>query len=167
MAGVKVTDLTPLATADPTDIMYIVDTTANQSKQIEVQDIYSGMPQFASGGWNPTPTNTGGTNASVVIQGGNYSRVDSVVTCSLFLDVQMDAAETGAEFELNLPVASDFTNAKNAFGIVAYSNVSDGELVNWVISANTTSDKIVIIVTSVTNGHNFQSLYVVLQYVIL
>ena len=167
MAGVKVTDLTSTSTAAATDVFYIVDTGSNTSKQIEVQDIYSGMPQFASGAWNPTPTNTGGTNASVVIQGGNYSRVDSVVTCSLFLDVEMDAAETGAEFELNLPVASDFTNAKNAFGIVAYSNVSDGELANWVISANTTSDKIVIIVTSVTNGHNFQSLYVVLQYLVL
>ena len=53
MAGVKVTDLTTLGAADATDVMYIVDTSANQSKQIEVQDIYSGMPQFESGSFTP------------------------------------------------------------------------------------------------------------------
>ncbi len=33
MAGVKVTDLTTLGAADATDVMYIVDTSANQSNQ--------------------------------------------------------------------------------------------------------------------------------------
>jgi hypothetical protein len=66
-----------------------------------------------------------------------------------------------------LPIASDFTNAKNAFGIIAYSAVGNAELDVWVISANTTSNKIVIDVSSVTNAHSFQSLYAILQYVII
>jgi hypothetical protein len=167
MAGIKVTDLPVLGAAASDDVFYIVDTSTNTSKQIEVQDIFGGIPDIESGQWNPTPTNTGGTNPIVTIQGGNYSRVGGVVTCSLFLDVEMDAAENTAQFELDLPIASDFTNAKNAFGILAYSEVGNAELDGWIISANTTNNKIVIEVTSVTNAHSFQSLYAVLQYVII
>lgn len=120
-----------------------------------------------NGAWNPTPTNTGGTNPNVSIQGGNYSRVGGVVTCSLFFDVDMDAAENTAQFELDLPIPSNFTNAKNAFGIIAYSAVGNAELDGWLISANTTSNKIIIDVSSVTNTHSFQSLYAILQYVVI
>jgi len=164
MAGIKVTDLPVLA---PDDVFYIVDTSTNTSKQIAVEDIVGGIPDIESGQWNPTPTNTGGTNPTVTIQGGNYSRVGGVVTCSLFLDVEMDAAENTAQFELDLPISSDFTNAKNAFGIIAFSAVGSGEFDGWLISANTTSNKIVIDVISVTNGYVFQSLYAILQYVII
>jgi hypothetical protein len=167
MAGIKVTDLPVLGAAAPDDVMYIVDTSTNTSKQIAVEDIVGGIPDIESGAWNPTPTNTGGTNPSVVIQGGNYSRVGGVVTCSLFFDLDMDAAESTAQFELDLPIASDFTNAKNAFGVIAYSAVGNGELGAWLISANTTSNKIVIEVTSVTTGFSFQSFYTILQYVII
>jgi hypothetical protein len=167
MAGIKVTDLPVLGAAASDDVFYIVDTSTNTSKQIEVQDIFGGIPDIESGSWNPTPTNTGGTNPIVTIQGGNYSRVGGVVTCSLFFDLEMDAAENNAQFELNLPIASDFTNAKNAFGIIAYSGVGDGELGGWVIYSNTTNNKIVISVSSVTNAHPFQSLYAILQYVII
>lgn len=167
MAGIKVTDLPVLGAAAPDDVFYIVDTSTNTSKQIEVQDIFGGIPDIESGQWNPTPTNIGGTNPIVSIQGGNYSRVGGVVTCSLFFDLEMDAAENNAQFELDLPITSDFTNAKNAFGVIAYSAVGNGELTTWSISANTTTNKIEIDVTSVTSGHSFQSLYVILQYVII
>ena len=167
MAGIKVTDLPVLGAAAPDDVMYIVDTSTNTSKQINVEDIVGGIPDIESGAWNPTPANTGGTNPTVTIQGGNYSRVGGVVTCSLFLDVEMDAAENAADFELILPVASDFTNAKNAFGIIAYNNPTSDELQGWGISANVSNNKITVFVGSLSNGHSFQSLYAVLQYVIL
>jgi hypothetical protein len=167
MAGVKVTDLTTLATADPTDIMYIVDTTANQSKQIEVQDIYSGMPQLDSGTWNPTPTNISGTNAVVTIIKGNYSRVGDVVTCSLLFQLNMDAAENISFFTLTLPIASNFAFAKDAFGIISYSNLGDGELVGFNITADSTNDLIGIDVTSLTNGASYQFLTALIQYVVI
>ena len=167
MAGIKVTDLPVLGAAASDDVFYIVDTSTNTSKQIEVQDIFGVIPDIESGQWNPTPTNIGGTNPTISIQGGNYSRVGGVVTCSLFFDLDMDAAESLAQFELDLPIASDFTNAKNAFGIIAYSGVGNGELDGWIISANTTSNKIQIEVNSVTTGFSFQSFYAILQYVII
>jgi hypothetical protein len=41
MAGIKVTDLPVLGAAAPDDVMYIVDTSTNTSKQIAVEDISS------------------------------------------------------------------------------------------------------------------------------
>ena len=167
MAGVKVTDLTTLGAADPTDVLYIVDTSTNTSKQIEVQNLVGGLPDIESGAWNPTPTNTGGTNPVVGILRGNYSRVGTVVTCSLFIDLQMDAAETVGTFTLDLPIASNFTNAKDAFGIVSFSDIGVGEFQSFGISADVAGNQIEISVESLTAGTPFQFLYAVLQYVII
>lgn len=117
MAGVKVTDLTTLGAADPTDVFYIVDTTANQSKQIEVQDIYSGMPQFDSGTYSATVANeTGGTVDSTNYE-GIYSRVGNVVTFTIIIDITMDGGSDTIDFNLSVPIASAFTGQKQAFGV--------------------------------------------------
>lgn len=166
MAGVKVTDLGVLGTAAADDVLYIVETSTNTSKQIEVQNLVGGLPDIESGTWNPTPTNVIGS-PTVTVLNGNYSRVGSVVTCSIFLDVTMGTAENQCTFGLDLPIASDFAQAKNAFGILAYQQVGDGELVAWGIAADTATDKINIDLESVTDEFNYQYLYAVLQYVII
>ncbi len=165
MAGVKVTDLTTLGTADAADIMYIVDTSANQSKQIEVQNLYAGMPQFESGAFTPTVSDE--TNNVVVtpIQ-AFYQRVDSVVNCSYYLEVALDTGQTNGTFNLSLPVASDFTQAKQLFGIVAH-NADPSELVSWDLSADTTNDKCSVSVESVSTEYGYQYIYIVAQYEVL
>jgi hypothetical protein len=162
MAGVKITDLGTLTTAVDADLLYIVDVSDTSqspegtSKQIELGNIIS------SGNW--TPVVSGETySESVTIQGANYSRVGSIVTCSLMIDVQLDGGETQADFQFSLPVASDFTNAKDAFGIIA-SNGDITEFVSWDLNANTTTNKIAISVQSTTAGILYQFLYVMLQY---
>jgi len=166
MAGIKVTDLPVLGAAAPDDVMYIVDTSTNTSKQIAVEDIVGGIPDIESGSWNPTTTNVSGS-PTVSVLAGNYSRVGSVVTCSLFLDVTMGVAESVCEFRLDLPIASNFAAAKDAFGIIAYNKATDGELVNWNIKANTSTDDISIELESVTDEFNYQYIYAILQYVII
>jgi hypothetical protein len=167
MAGVKVTDLPSLGTAASDDIMYIVDTSTNTSKQIEVQNLVGGLPDIESGAWNPTPTNIGGTNAIFNSIRGNYSRVGTVVTCSLLIDLGMGTGETLSNFELDLPISSNFTSNKDAFGIISQTNLGDGELAAFNISANISNNKIGIEITSLTAEHGFQFLIVVLQYVIV
>jgi hypothetical protein len=122
----------------------------------------------SSGTWIPTVTNAG-TNPIVAVLGGNYSRVDNVVTCSLFLSVTMDVAETQAVFTLTLPIPSDFTQPKNAFGVLAYngSAVAISELTDWGIAADTTAKEVAINMSSLTPGNNFQYTYLMFQYVIL
>ena len=123
MAGVKVTDLTPLATAASDDIFYIVDTSSNTSKQIEVQDIYSGMPQFASGTYTPVVSNET-NNSTITIEGGLYSRVGDIVTVSIKLIVQLDTGETETSFNLSLPISTAFTDREELIGtFVAFPSV--------------------------------------------
>jgi len=165
MAGVKVTDLTTLGAADATDVMYIVDTSANQSKQIELQNIYSGMPQFESGTFTPTVSNET-YNEVVIPLATYYSRVNDVVNCTYYLEVQLDASELTAQFELSLPVATNFANIKDLIGIIAHnSNVS--ELSGWGISANTVNNTAEISLSAVTTGYNYQYIYITVQYLVL
>jgi hypothetical protein len=49
MAGVKVTDLTTLGTAASDDVMYIVDTSTNTSKQIEVGNVVNLQTAYDNG----------------------------------------------------------------------------------------------------------------------
>jgi spore germination protein YaaH len=164
MAGVKVTDLTTLGTADAADIMYIVDTSANQSKQIEVQNLYAGMPQFESGSFTPTITDE--VDCTVTPIQAFYQRVDNVVNCSYFLQVDLDTGETNGTFNLSLPVASNFTQPKQLFGIVAHNN-NPTELVSWNLSADTTNDKCTVSVQSVSTAYGYQFIYIVAQYEVL
>jgi hypothetical protein len=164
MAGVKVTDLTTLGTADPADVMYIVDSSSNQSKQIEVQNIYSGMPQFESGAFTPTVSDEVDCNVTPIQ--AFYQRVDNIVNCSYFLNVVLDTGETTGAFNLSLPLASDFTQPKQLFGIVAH-NADPSELVSWGLSADTTNDKCSVSVESSTTAYNYQYIYIVAQYEVL
>jgi hypothetical protein len=166
MAGIKVTDLPVLGAAAPDDVMYIVDTSTNTSKQINVEDIVGGIPDIESGQWNPTPTNVVGSPTVNVIS-GNYSRVGTVVTCSLFLDVALAAAENGCTFTLDIPIASSFTTVRDAFGIIAYNGLTPSELNLWNIKANIATNDISIELESVTDEFSFNYIYAILQYVII
>ena len=165
MAGVKVTDLITLGTADPADVFYIVDSSSNQSKQIEVQNIYSGMPQFESGSFTPTVSDETNNVLVTPIQ-AFYQRIDNVVNCSYYLEVQLDTGETTGTFNLSLPVASNFAQAKQLFGIVAH-NSDPTELVSWALSADTVNDKCSVSVESTTTAYGYQFIYIVAQYEIL
>lgn len=165
MAGIKVTDLTPTSTADSNDIMYIVDTSSNTSKQIEVGDIYSGMPQFESGSFTPVVSNE--TFSEVVTPlAAYYSRVNDVVNCTYFLDVALDAAQTQAAFELSLPVASNFSNVKDLVGIISH-DADASELPTWALTANTVNNTANVGLTAATTGYNYQYIYITVQYLVL
>jgi hypothetical protein len=71
MAGVKVTDLNTLGTAASDDVMYIVDTSTNESKQIEVGNIVNLQTAYDNG-------NT--VNSNVVIIDNNDFIVGANIT---------------------------------------------------------------------------------------
>ena len=79
----------------------------------------------------------------------------------------MGVAENICEFRLDLPIVSDFAQEKNAFGIIGYNTASDGELVNWNVKANTSTDDISIELESVTDEFAYEYIYAILQYVII
>ena len=165
MAGVKVTDLPALGTAAPDDILYIVDTTADQSRKIEVQDIYSGMPQFESGEFTVVPS---GENDCIITPiRGLYSRVDNIVTCTINIDVTITNGVDVCSFNIAPPVASNFLVAKDCAGIVSLNSDPLSRLVYFGISADFTYNEIRVEIQSTTIDDNFQNVVINLQYIIL
>ena len=164
MAGVKVTDLTTLGTADPTDIMYIVDTTANQSKQIEVQNIYDGLPQFESGEFTVVPS--GENDCTITPIRGLYSRVGNIVTCTINIEVQITNSVDVCSFNFAPPVASNFAVAKDCAGIVSINTDPLSRLVYFAIQADATYNEVRVEIQSTTIDDTFQNVVINLQYII-
>ena len=165
MAGVKVTDLTALGTAAADDILYIVDTTADQSRKIEVQDIYSGMPQFESGEFTVVPS--GENDCTLTPIRGLYSRVNNIVTCTINTEVQITNGVDVCSFNIAPPVASNFAVAKDCAGIVSLNMEPLSRLVYFGISADFTFNEIRVEIQSTTIDDNFQNVVINVQYIIL
>jgi hypothetical protein len=165
MAGVKVTDLTTLGTADPADVMYIVDSSSNQSKQIEVQNIYSGMPQFESGTF--TPTFSDEVDCNVTALRGIYSRVNDVVIMTLYLSISLDNAGGTGTFNVDLPVASTFANARDCYGTANIMTGAIDDMTNYIISADTVNNKCKIEVGGNTGISSVTDLVATIQYLVL
>jgi hypothetical protein len=163
MAGVKVTDLTTLGTADAADIMYIVDTSANQSKQIEVQNLYAGMPQFESGSFTPVFTNE--TNSPVLLTsvGGQYVRINDIVIMSFRFNVQMNAGFNSTDFNFSLPIASTFTNLYELLG----TNSRPSNLNGCSVYADITNNLGTCAVNTTSNGQTVNALAIIAQYQII
>ena len=122
MAGVKITDLTPLATAASDDLLYIVDVSDTSespqgtSKQIEVGNILS------SGTWTPTFSDfTEGFTAATLGE-ATYLRIGNIVTCQIYLSIVMDftAPDTNGQLEFTYPIA---TTTPNGGGSLSSTNL--------------------------------------------
>jgi hypothetical protein len=165
MAGVKVTDLTPLATADPTDVMYIVDTSSNTSKQIEVQNLINGLSDLSSGVYTPVVSDESYSEV-VTVYDSFYQRIANIVNVSIRLEVQIDGAETQAQFKLSLPVSTNFSGGRQVNGsITTETNIAD--LTDTFLNSVPSTDKIEISLTSSSTGPNLQFLFVNVQYLIV
>jgi hypothetical protein len=140
MAGVKITDLTPITSAASNDLLYIVDVSnttqspEGTSSQIEVGNM------FSSGTFECTPS--GEVNdIEVLPTAGNYIRVGNIVICSIQMSINLAPLENTGTFELSLPIASNFTNTKQLFGLMQWSwNGTLAEIVTLSIGADVTNN---------------------------
>lgn len=165
MAGVKVTDLTSLGSATPTDIMYIVDTGSNQSRQIEVQNIYSGMPQLDSGQFSISPS--GETDCIVNDVNAFYSRVNNIVTCTYMFELIAINGATSVSFNLAPPIASTFAAAKDATGVITLNGEDAARLIKYSLYADFTFGQISFIIEGDIADFNFNVMVASVQYIII
>ena len=151
MAGVKITDLVTITEAATDDLLYIVDVSnttqspEGTSSQIEVGNM------FSSGSY--TPTFSGYVNGiAVTPNSASYIKVGSIVSVSAQIGIQLDTGEVTGTFEMSLPVASDFANQKNLFGLMQWSNGGGtlAEIVILDISAETTNNTCYVDIETLT-----------------
>jgi hypothetical protein len=132
MAGIKITDLTALASAEAADYLCIVDVSDTTSspegttKKIEVNNL------FESGTW--TPTFSGGvfTLSNPVLDEARYSRVGNIVTCTIrgIVDVDFSLGGVGY-FTFTFPITP--ITAVNAIGT---ATLNTGNLCNGLVKEN-------------------------------
>jgi hypothetical protein len=166
MAGVKVTDLPALGTAAPDDILYIVDTTADQSRKIEVQNLFGGLPDIGGGDFTTSATTSGENDCSVIVLRALYSRVNNIVTCTYYLNIALDSGFTTGSFNIAPPVASDFTNARDAFGVITPITDAYANLVSGVIEADLGFDQIKFTIDLAVSGDSL-TFAANIQYIII
>ena len=168
MAGVKITDLATITEAATDDLLYIVDVSnttqspEGTSSQIEVGNM------FSSGSY--TPTFSGYVNGiAVTPNSASYIKVGSIVSVSAQIGIQLDTGEVTGTFEMSLPVASDFANQKNLFGLMQWSNGGGtlAEIVILDISAETTNNTCAVSLETANANANMQYCTLTFQYEVL
>jgi hypothetical protein len=167
MAGVKITDLGTLTTAVDADLLYIVDVSDTSqspegtSKQIEVGNM------FSSGTFECTPS--GEINDIEVIPvNASYIKVGNIVSCSIQMSIGLAPGENTGTFELSLPVASDFTNTKQLFGLMQWSwNGTLAEIVTLSIGADVTNNTCKVSIGTATDEIGMSYCTIQFQYEVL
>jgi hypothetical protein len=167
MAGVKITDLETITEAASNDLLYIVDVSnttespQGTSSQIELGNILS------SGTY--TPTFSGEINLNALPNSATYIKVGNIVTVSAQIEINFDAGEDDGNFEMSLPVASNFTSNKNLYGIMQFSFGSGSvlEIIALDIFAEATNNTCAVAIGVTTPELSMQYCTIQFQYEIL
>jgi hypothetical protein len=167
MAGVKITDLLTITEAASNDLLYIVDVSnttqspEGTSSQIELGNILS------SGSY--TPTISGIVNGIYVDPiAATYIRVGNIVTVSAQLEITLDTGETTGAFEIELPVASNFTTIKQCFGLMQFSYGGTlAEIVGLTIGAEVTNYTCLVDIETANAGVSMAYCTIQFQYEVL
>ena len=114
MAGIKITDLTALASAEAADYLCIVDVSDTSSspegttKKIEVANIIPVVPTIASGTFVPTFSDFTGCVTDASANSAYYTRVDNIVTATIYASVDLDfSLNSGAgSCDFDVPIAT-------------------------------------------------------------
>jgi hypothetical protein len=143
MAGVKVTDLPVLGAAASDDVLYIVDTSDNLSKKIEVASLLPVVPVLDSGTWTPTFTDFTGCVVDATPTTAFYSRVGNIVTATIFAQVDLDFSIGGNGYlQYTAPIASfsfDPIGVGQLFQEAANCNIASNSLKIYFYSTSSSN----------------------------
>ena len=95
-----------------------------------------------------------------------YSRVNNIVTCSYYLSIGLDATFTTGGFNISLPVPTNFSNARDAFGVITPITDPYLKLVSAITGADTATNEIGFTIELDIQGANL-TFVANIQYIIL
>lgn len=156
MAGIKITDLTPLATAASDDLFYIVDVSdttespQGTSKQIAVGNL---LPVVESGEFSPTFSSFTGAIIALTTTRNYFQKIGDIVTASLNLEIEVDfSLVDSGDVIFTYPIA---TTTADGGGLLSSNNIS--KQFNGAIKQN----KIFLLSTDTTlvGTFNFQAIF--------
>jgi len=153
MAGIKITDLTALSVAEPTDYLCIVDVSdtsqspAGTTKKIELGNIVE------SGTWTPTLDGEFGGSSNVALTKAQYSKVGNIVNCTITGTLDLDCVlNVDGGFDFTYPFAPSTNNSIGTCGVRNFS----GQINTYVRNNTITFESISGISSSVTFFAIFQ-----------
>lgn len=121
---------------------------------------------FVSGTYTPTISNTTNVASSTANANTIYTKVGSMVRVDGSVLITPTANTTATDFEITLPIASDFTTSEQAKGVVIGGPANQVSFYNgFGVATNSTSDRVVISFVSnntTSNLINFSFTYQVL-----
>jgi len=131
MAGVKVTDLPVLGSAASDDVLYIVDTSSNTSKQIEVSDLRDSIG-LVNGSYIPVVTTTSGAVLSASAGNGFYTILGDIATVTIRGTANLDfSATSNGVVNVSLPVAFD-----TGFDVIGTLSIEDAKQFTGIVLDN-------------------------------
>lgn len=115
-----------------------------------------------NGEWTPTISAII-NSATVDVTAALYSRSGNVVNFSIGLDIQLDAGFVSTQFKISLPVASNFSNARQ---LIFSANLPTN--LTFCVGSSSSADNLMVVdVIGTANGDTIESLQITGQYLIV
>jgi hypothetical protein len=132
---------------------------------IELEEGISPMSMLESGAFTPVISDR--VDCNVTPLRGIYSRVNNVVTMTLYLSIALDSAGGVGQFNVALPVASTFETARDCYGTANLMTNSINNMTYYIISADTASNKCAVEVEGNTGISDVSVFVATIQYLVI
>jgi hypothetical protein len=157
MASKKFTDLPIATSADPADVLAIVDVSTDTSKQITKEDFTKDL--IPQGTFTPTVSNESGVSA-VNIDSSAYQDFGTYVHYQIKCEAAFSVAGTGGSFRVDVPINSAFTDPR---ALWCAHNGASREVVGVSLSSPA-ANSITITLTAEASSAGFQGLDILIVY---
>jgi len=106
------------------------------------------------------------TNCAAECVRALFSRVNNIVTCTYYLNIELAATFTTGGFNVSTPVATVFATARDAFGVITPITDPYSKLVSAITGADTATNEIGFTIVLDTAGETL-TFVANIQYIIL
>jgi hypothetical protein len=114
-----------------------------------------------------TPVISDRVDCDVTPLRGIYSRVNNVVTMTIYMSIVLDNAGGVGQFNVDLPVASTFETARDCYGTANLMTNPIDNMTYYIISADTATNKCAVEVQGNIGVSDVSVFVATIQYLVL